>query len=253
MTTIDRDGQPFAALVHDAALLTDPSLTQAVAATTRLTSAHAELQADVRRSVEEVVASVRRVQIAVDEEQSRLEQRLADGPEASLEALLLTLHDLPGTGGQHLQRATDQLELTLTELGDIARGLHPRELDEGLAPALAALADRSPVPARLVAPVTGVSPEIDMAVYYVCAEALANVAKHLGRRRSSIEVGVGPHSLLVTVTDDGVGGADPAVGSGLAGLADRVAALGGTLRVRTGPVAAAQRCRPRSRSPQPAG
>jgi hypothetical protein len=235
MTTIERDGQPLAALVHDAAVLTDPSLTQAVAATAQLTAAHAALEADVRQRVAEVAASARRVQISADEERGRLERRLAAGPETSLRDVLCTLHTVPAVPGGHLERAAVQLDRTLIELADIAGGLHPRELDRGLAAALSAMAERSPVPVLLVVDAPRFPPEIETAVYYVCAEALANVAKHARASAISVEITFDGPALVATVADDGIGGVDPAAGTGLTGLMDRVAALGGLLRV--GPAA----------------
>ena len=158
ITTIDRDGRPLAVLVHDAAVLTDASLTQAVVATARLSTAHAALEEEVGRRVDEVAASARRVQIAADAERDRLERRLASGPEASLRNLSWTLHAVPATPGGHVERAVTQLDRTVIELLDIARGLHPRELDQGLAAALSELATRSPVPVRLQVDNTGSCP-----------------------------------------------------------------------------------------------
>lgn len=232
MTTIDRDGRPLAALEHDAAVLTDPSLAEAVAAAARLNADHTDLQSDLRLRIEEVAASVRRVQIAADEERSRLEQRLAAGPEARLQDLLGMLRAMSGGDG-HLVRATGQLARTLNELHDIAQGLHPRELDAGLTPALTALADRCPVPVRLTVDPARFAVEVETAVYYVCAEALANIAKHADASSVSIDIGTRSDQLVATVADDGIGGADPVAGTGLAGLADRMAALGGRLTLRS--------------------
>lgn len=213
-------------------MLTDPSLTEAIAAAARLNADHTDLQSDLQLRIGEVAASVRRVQIAADEERGRLEERLVTGPEAVLRDLLGTLRTMDGNEG-HLVRATGQLERTLDELHDISRGLHPRELDAGLVPALAALADRCPVPVRATVDPARFAAEVETAVYYVCAEALANVAKHAGASSVSIDVEVRSDQLVVTVSDDGIGGAGPGVGTGLAGLADRVVALGGRLTVRS--------------------
>jgi signal transduction histidine kinase len=121
---------------------------------------------------------------------------------------------------------------TLTDLCQIARGLHPRELDGGLPHALASLAERCPVRVELRAGAVPSAPEeIAAAAYFVCAEALANVAKHAGASSVHLEVVECAGALRVDVTDDGTGGADPSRGSGLRGLIDRVEALGGTLTV----------------------
>ncbi len=222
VTTIDREGHPLAALEHDAAVLADPALADAIAAAARLTTDHTDLQANLQRRTREVAASARRVQIAADEERSRLEERLVAGPESDLRDLLGTLRTMD-VREEHLERATGQLAHVLDELHDIARGLHPRELDGGLVPALAALADRCPTPPRVRVDTAGFAAEVETAVYYVCAEALANVAKHADASSVSIDIGTRSDQLVVTVTDDGIG-ADPGAGTGLAGLADRLVA-----------------------------
>ena len=141
---------------------------------------------------------------------------------------------VPDAGSsEHVARAERHLVLTVADLNQLAQGLHPRELDDGLHAALAALAERSPVPVDLDVRVDGLpSSDVVAATYYVCAEALANVAKHAGA--STVAVSVerrNSRHLSVAVTDDGAGGADPANGSGLRGLTDRVEALGGTLTI----------------------
>lgn len=229
LTTFDR---PLAVLEHDAAVLTDPSLAEAIAAAARLNAAHTDLQTDLQLRIGEVAASARRVQIAADEERSRLEERLVAGPESVLRDLLGTLRTMDGSE-EHLARATGQLERTLAELHDIALGLHPRELDAGLVPALAALAERCPIPVRVRVDPARFAAEVETAVYYVCAEALANVAKHADASTVSIDIGTRSDLLVATVADDGIGGADAGIGTGLAGLADRVVALGGRLTVRS--------------------
>jgi len=132
-----------------------------------------------------------------------------------------------------LAQAADGLVGVLAELQEISRGIHPAILSQGgLGPAVKTLARRSPVPVELDIRGVGRLPEpVEAAAYYVVAEALANVAKHAGASVAYVDVDVRGDALHMRVRDDGVGGADPAFGSGLIGLNDRVAALGGTMQV----------------------
>jgi signal transduction histidine kinase len=120
-------------------------------------------------------------------------------------------------------------------LRDVARGIHPAVLSShGLAVALESLAARAPLPVRLRMDVEGRLPErVEVAAYYVVSESLANVAKHAQAAAATVSLGRDDGRLVVEVVDDGVGGADTELGSGLRGLADRVEALGGRLRVWT--------------------
>jgi signal transduction histidine kinase len=132
-----------------------------------------------------------------------------------------------------LERAFEELKTGLAELRELARGIHPPLLTEqGLEPALRALADRAPVPVTLAADRGERLPQpVEVAAYFVVAEALANVAKYAQATEATVAVRRFNGSVTVDVTDDGVGGADAAVGSGLRGLEDRVSALDGTLSV----------------------
>jgi signal transduction histidine kinase len=131
------------------------------------------------------------------------------------------------------QGLTDVVE----ELREISRGLHPASLEEGgLRPALRALARRAGLPVKLTARVPGrLEPRVEVAAYYVVSEALANAAKHAHASGVDIDVDVTGEILRLLVRDDGVGGADKSRGSGLIGLADRVEAVGGTMRVTSPP------------------
>ena len=234
LTRVDREGRPFAALLHDP-LRADSTIAEAVAAAGRLTSAHAVLRAGIRARVADVSASRRRLQRAVDEERRRLEQRLATTAESRLAGMSAELRRIRWPGDAHLARAVDQLERTLVDLHDAARGLYPRELVGGLSSAVAALSGRCPVPVEHSVTRRRFDPEIETAVYYVCAEALTNVAKHSAASAAQVEAAVRLGALVVTVTDDGVGGAAVAGGSGIQGLMDRVESVGGTLRVDSVP------------------
>jgi signal transduction histidine kinase len=241
VTMVEREGQPVAVLVHDPAVLEDPGLLEAVTAAARLAAANARLRAEVRARVEELAASRRRILEARDEERRRLERRLREGAEARLRELAVTLRRGQGSvsGEQtrdQIAHAEEQLGRTLEELRRLAQGLHPRVLAEhGLADALAALAKDFPVPVDLNVASPQLPQRVAAAAYFVCAEALANTAKHAAAARVTVAVTSSDGRLRVEIADDGVGGADPAYGSGLRGLADRVETLGGTLRVQSTP------------------
>jgi signal transduction histidine kinase len=240
VTRVKRDGQAVAVLVHDPAVLDDPGLVEAVAAAARLAASNAHLQAEVRAQVSELQESRRRLVRAGDEERRRLEQRLHQGAERRLVALGHVLERVSGNTSRsrtaEIERARGQLARTLADLHDLAGGLHPRALNEqGLAAALASLARRSPVPVELAVPAERLPAEVGAAAYFICSEALANVAKYASASRVVVRVTADDHAALVEIVDDGVGGADPAQGSGLRGLADRVEALGGALRLESPP------------------
>ena len=191
--------------------------------------------------VEELAASRRRILAARDEERRRLERRLHEGAEARLGELAVTLRRGQGSAAgeqtrDQIAHAEDQLGRTLEELRWLAQGLHPRVLSEhGLADALAALAKDFPVPVDLNVASPQLPQRVAAAAYFVCAEALTNTAKHAAAARVAVAVTSSDGRLRVEIADDGVGGADPAYGSGLRGLADRVETLGGTLRVQSTP------------------
>ena len=239
-TIIERDGQPLAVLVHDPAVLGDPGLAEAVSSAAGLAAANARLQAEVRSSLAQIGASRQRILAAADEERSRLERRLRDGAQRRLgdlaETLRLARRSAGGPGtAERIARAEAQLARTQEDLGRLARGLHPRQLSEqGLGAALAALAGDFPLHADLAVPVTRTSPAVAACAYFVCSEALANVAKHASASRVQISVTPRAGGITVEVSDDGAGGADPR-GRGIRGLADRVETLGGTLTVASAP------------------
>jgi signal transduction histidine kinase len=192
---------------------------------------------------EELAASRARLVEAADEARRRIERDLHDGAQQRLvaAALELTLLD------QRLQRDEDaravlararaQLDCGLGELRDLARGIHPTVLtDRGLETALAALVQRAPVPVDLRAVVPErLDTAIEAAAYFLVSEALTNAAKHAKADRVSVDVESSGVTLVVTIADDGVGGADPGRGSGLRGLVDRVEAVGGRLEVTSPP------------------
>jgi signal transduction histidine kinase len=239
VTLVEREGQPVAVLVHDPAVLEDPGLREAVTAAAQLAAANARLRAEVQARVQELATSTRRILAAGDEERRRLERRLHKGAEAQLGKLAATLRrSRRSAAGQQtreqIAHAEEQLGRTLEELRRLAHGLHPRVLAEhGLAGALAALAKDFPLPVDLKVASTQLPQRVAAVAYFVCAEALTNTAKHAAAARATVAVTASEDRLRVEIADDGVGGADPARGSGLRGLADRVETLGGTLRVES--------------------
>jgi PAS domain S-box-containing protein len=207
----------------------------------------AELTAQALANAEaraQLAASRARIVAAADEERRRLERNLHDGAQQRLVSLALTVRLAdrrmatdPQAARELLAGASGELEQTLAELRELARGLHPAVLtDRGLGPALEALAARSPVPVEVTAAVAErLPPAVEAAAYYVVSEALTNVAKYARACGVRVEVAHLDGALEVSVADDGVGGADGSRGSGLRGLADRVEALGGRLEVTSPP------------------
>jgi PAS domain S-box-containing protein len=203
--------------------------------------AQALANADAR---EMLAASRARIVEAGDAERRRLERNLHDGAQQHLVALAVQLRlirtaidsDVPGARGA-LDSAITELRDALEELRELARGIHPAVLtDYGLERAVTALAARSPVPVEIAAmPEERLPPPVEAAAYYIIAEAITNVAKYAAASHIVVTVDQVDDCTRVEVTDDGVGGADPAAGSGLRGIADRVEALNGRLHV-TSPV-----------------
>jgi signal transduction histidine kinase len=161
--------------------------------------------------------------------------RLREGAARRLESIGVLLAkaraETGPSSGERLGQAQQQLDRAVDDLHELAHGLHPRELiDEGLATAVRGLADRSLVPIELELAPGQIGPDVEAAAYFLCSEALANVAKYACASQVGIRILRIDGGLRVEVADDGVGGADPARGFGLRGLADRVEALDGTLR-----------------------
>ena len=200
------------------------------------------LDAELRASLEELRASRARIVEAGDAERRRLERDLHDGAQSRLVALKLLLSSARlrarGGGGDldaMIGEAIDELDTSLSELRELARGIHPAILtDHGLEQALDALASRAPVPVTVQAEAEERLPgAVESAAYFVVSEALANVAKYAQASEAAVVVRRTNGRVTVDVTDDGVGGADVSRGSGLRGLADRVAALDGTLSLES--------------------
>jgi signal transduction histidine kinase len=202
-------------------------------------------QALANADARERLAASRAELVAVsDAERRRLERNLHDGAQQRLVSVALglsmvdaKLEDDPGTARELLSDTQDDLTRGLEELRELARGLHPALLTErGLGPALDALLTRAPVPVEIEElPEERLTAPIEAAAYYVVAEAITNVAKYAHASRATVSISRSDGCATVTVCDDGVGGADPAGGSGLRGLAARVEALSGRLDVDSPP------------------
>jgi signal transduction histidine kinase len=237
-TFVEHSSQPFAVLVHDTAILGEPALVEAVAAATRLSTLNAELQTEVRAQLAELAASRRRLVSAANEERRRLDDRLREGAEHHLRDLDELLRCATPAGQAEPARvggAKALLSQTIDDLRELAEGLHPRELDGGLASALESLAARSPVPVKLVVHELETAIDVRTAIFYVCGEALVNIIKHAAATTATIRVTATHACVEVEVTDNGAGGADAGRGSGLRGLIDRVEALDGSLRIDSPP------------------
>ncbi|GAA4108022.1 hypothetical protein GCM10022415_00390 [Knoellia locipacati] len=230
---IDRDGRPVALVVHAASLQGDPRLKAAVAVATRLVTANAELSARVDERRADLAASRLRLVQSADGERAQLAAQLRRGPLARLTALG-TMLDAGSEPQPLLAEAFARVQDALEDLGRWERGLHPRELDNGLGPALTSLAGLGSVPVTVSVSPGRFPRELEAAVYYVCAEALSNVAKHAAARHVTVDVALGEDRLCFTVVDDGSGGAVP-TGTGLQGARDRLEAFGGTFTVTSVP------------------
>jgi signal transduction histidine kinase len=240
VTLIDREGIRVAALIHDIGLLEETELLQAVTAAASIAVEHAQLHVELRARLEELRGSRARVIDAGQRERQRLERNLHDGAQQRLIALSLELSRLEQQEDDpalslRLNGARREIASSLAELRAVAQGLHPAVLSgHGLEVALESIAARSAVPVELSIEVDGrLLERIEVAAYYVVSESLANVAKHAEATTAKVAVVQANGHLFVEILDDGIGGADTERGSGLRGLADRVEALNGRLRVWT--------------------
>jgi signal transduction histidine kinase len=241
VTPIDRDGRTVAVVVHDAALETDPALVRAAGAAAGLALDNERLTAEVRARLEAVRTSRARLVEAADAERVRIERMLHDGAQQRLVALAIRLRTLGASAGDDAVRARlatlgAELDDALAELRELARGIHPAVLVQaGLRSALASLAQRSEVPVTVDVPERRFPAAVESTAYYVAAEALTNAARHADASMVTVSAEADDDVLHLSIRDDGIGGADPSRGSGLAGLEDRVAAVSGALSVADAP------------------
>ncbi len=234
-----REQEPMAALSFDRTLEDEHELLDAVVATAGIALENGRLRAELRARLQDIQGSRVRVLEAGRQERQRLERDLHDGAQVRLVALSLELGLLgedPATDPSvkaRLHEAKATVSASLQELRDVAHGIYPAVLSgHGLGVALESLAARAAVPIHLDVDLPERPPEaVEVAVYYVVSEALANIGKHSSATQAEVRVRESGHMIMVDVSDDGVGTTETPQGTGLRGLADRVEALGGCLQV----------------------
>jgi signal transduction histidine kinase len=240
VTMLERDGVPAAAIIHDAILLEERGLIASVASAMRLAVENDRLTAAVEAQLAEVRASRARIVAAGDAERQRVERDLHDGAQQRLVALTLALrlamrrlgYDADLAVKLSLEQASDEARAALSELRELARGIHPQILTEaGLRAAVESLAARTPATVSVyIDPDARFAPAVEAIAYFVVSESLANIAKHAEAGAVAVRAGWADRVLTVEVADDGRGGADPRTGTGLRGLLDRVSAVDGRSR-----------------------
>ena len=226
---VEDGGRPVAALVHDAGLLADERLLATALAAVRLGAANERMLAEVREGVKQLEGSRRRLVEAAIDQRRAIEQELRAGAERRLDEVAGRLRAVGG-----LDELVGDVEQAQEELRRFAQGIHPVVLTErGLLPALSESAALMSFDVGVVAPAERLPPSVEVTIYFLCVEALTNIGKHAAAGRASIRVEQRDGTVEVTVEDDGVGGAALDRGTGLRGLADRIAALGGALDVHS--------------------
>jgi signal transduction histidine kinase len=237
-TEVARDGAPVAVLLHDPSLLDRPDLLNGVLGAAALSVEMARLRVELRLQLAEVEASRTRIVEAGYEERRRLERDLHDGAQQRLVSLGVQIRRLQRTLPRDaailrpaFDQIVDEVGAAIGDLRQIAAGVRPARLDDGLAAALRDLARTSPVPVDVSVLEDRVPASVEAAAYFVACEALTNAVKHGGASKVAVRAVRANGSLRVSIADDGLGGAVVRRGSGLAGLQDRVAAHGGTLHV----------------------
>jgi signal transduction histidine kinase len=242
-TRIDGSWDRVALLIHDDAILAEPELLSAVATTAAIALENGQLHAELTARLADLQASRTRVIEAGQVERKQLARNLHDGAQQRLVALSLQLSllqrrladDSRATNG--IAQAKEEIAATLADLREVARGLHPSSLTlQGLPNAVRSMARRMPIPVSVDLTLPGQLREpIDLAIYYLVSESLANIGKHAQASSARIRIHNTSAWVDVEVRDDGVGGADTIAGSGLQGLADRVESLGGQFTVTSAP------------------
>ncbi|WP_259312414.1 sensor histidine kinase [Capillimicrobium parvum] len=242
-TMIQRAGAPVGIVVHQPARPDERDLLPRLVEAGGLAIEIARLRVELRRQLAEVQASRARIVAAGDEERRRIERDLHDGAQQRLVSIGLAMrhaqHELgdgsPGLAGKTLDAAVEELSVAIQELRELARGLPPAQLDAGLAPALEELAGRAPLPVEVRAVPERLPCGVEAAAYFIACEGLTNAVKHAHASKVVLSAAQDNGTLVVSVADDGIGGAGRGRGSGLSGLSDRVVAQGGTLAIESEP------------------
>jgi signal transduction histidine kinase len=242
LTPVRRGELPLGAVLHAPELLEQPDLLESVINAAGLAIEIARLRAEVQRRLAEVHESRARIVTAGYEERRRLERDLHDGAQQRLVSIGLAIRHVqaklgPGAAdiGATLEGTVDEIFRAIDELRELARGVRPACLDDGLAPALRELASRVSLRTDVVTTSERFAEQIEAAAYFVASEALTNSVKHARASRVTLSAERSNGSLILRIADDGVGGAVAGERSGLAGITDRVAALGGSLHVSSPP------------------
>jgi signal transduction histidine kinase len=240
-TPVRRADLRLATVVHDPSLEDRPDLLRSVIEAAGLAIEIARLRVEVRRRLAEVEESRARIVTAGYEERRRLERDLHDGAQQRLVSIGLSLRHVQGQlpesspAAKTLNATVGEVSDAIEELRELASGVRPAGLDDGLSTALRELASRSPLPTRIDVTNERFEGRLETAAFFVASEALANAAKHADASEVRVSAARQNGSLVLRVRDDGCGGALPGQGSGLAGMSDRVAALGGRLDVESPP------------------
>lgn len=243
-TIVERDGQPVAAVLHDAALEHNTELLQFVFAAAALALENERLHAELRAQLAELQASRARLVEATDVERRRIERNLHDGTQQRLVSIAMSLGLLesklpegPAEAPALVAETREALALALEELRELTQGIHPTLLAErGLSAALEELCRRGALPVQLeLAIERRLSDQVESAAYFFASEALANAAKYSHASNVRVRASSEGSTLTLEIADDGIGGAAPGGGSGLRGLTDRVEALGGYMTVSSPP------------------
>jgi signal transduction histidine kinase len=240
---IERGDQPIGVVRYDGASALGPDLVRRVVEDGGLAVEIARLRAELNLQLVEVKASRTRIIAATHAERRRIERDLHDGAQQRLVSIGLALrhaqHQLATATTADIRTTLDgavaEAAVAIGELRELARGLPPAQLDSGLAPACEELARRAPLPVSVRMPERRFDTGVEAAAYFICCEGLTNAVKHADATRVDLIVDHDREHLVVRVVDDGIGGAAPRRGTGLTGLADRVAALGGTFHVQSRP------------------
>ncbi len=235
-SVIGRDSREVGVLLHDPALAQRPDLLRGVLDAAAVAVELGRLRVELRLQLAEVESSRARIAQAGYAERRRIERDLHDGAQQRLVTLGIVLRRLQRSlpsGAKVLapafDAAVDEVAATIADLRTIAAGVRPPRLDEGLAAALEDLARGAAVPVDVEASGDRAPPEVEAVAYFIACEALTNAVKHASPSRVSVQATRADGVLRLVVADDGIGGAKSAAGTGLAGMADRVAAQGGTL------------------------
>jgi signal transduction histidine kinase len=245
-TLIERDGQPIAVVIHDAALQYNPGLVDSVCAAAGLSLDNERLAAELRARLVELQESRTRLVTAADEARRRIERNLHDGAQQQLVALRISLglarqlvENSPGQAADLLAQTEHLAASALEDLRELAHGIYPPLLaDLGLRAALDAQARKAAIPVTVEAPgIERYAQEIEAAVYFCVLEALQNTAKYAHASTARIALCHNGRDLAFTVEDDGTGFASASTpkGTGLQGISDRLAALNGTVDITSAP------------------